>query len=95
MIYRTTFDTPYGTMRLGATGDGVLVEVSLPNRGPFTRAQSELPESTQSVFQSAFRQFAEYFAGSRREFDLPLEPRGSAFEKSVWQRLRTIPTKIG
>ena len=36
-------------------------------------------------------QLAEYFAGARSEFDLPLEPAGSAFQKKVWQALRAIP----
>ncbi len=36
-------------------------------------------------------QLAEYFAGGRRAFDLPLDPRGSAFQQSVWQALQDIP----
>jgi methylated-DNA-[protein]-cysteine S-methyltransferase len=37
------------------------------------------------------RQLEEYFAGSRQEFDLPLSPRGTPFERSVWEELRRIP----
>ena len=37
------------------------------------------------------RQLDEYFAGTRSEFDLPLDPRGSQFELRVWQALRQIP----
>jgi methylated-DNA-[protein]-cysteine S-methyltransferase len=33
----------------------------------------------------------EYFAGERTEFEIPLEPRGTEFQKRVWQNLRTIP----
>lgn len=36
-------------------------------------------------------QLAEYFAGGRRSFDLPLDPRGSAFQRSVWRALQEIP----
>lgn len=36
-------------------------------------------------------QLAEYFAGARREFDLPLAPRGTAFQQRVWEELRRIP----
>jgi methylated-DNA-[protein]-cysteine S-methyltransferase len=40
----------------------------------------------------ARRRFAEYFAGTRTEFDLPLVvPRGSEFERSVWQAIAAIP----
>ncbi len=36
-------------------------------------------------------QLEAYFAGRRRNFDLPLAPRGTAFQQRVWQALRTIP----
>ena len=36
-------------------------------------------------------QLDEYFAGARREFTLPLHPRGSAFQQRVWAELREIP----
>jgi methylated-DNA-[protein]-cysteine S-methyltransferase len=42
-------------------------------------------------FKTAKRQLGEYFAGTRREFDLELAPRGSAFEKQVWALLTKIP----
>lgn len=37
------------------------------------------------------RQLAEYFAGERRVFDLPLAPEGTEFQRRVWQHLLTIP----
>jgi methylated-DNA-[protein]-cysteine S-methyltransferase len=40
---------------------------------------------------AASAQLAEYFAGRRRAFDLPLAPRGTAFQQRVWQALCTIP----
>ena len=36
-------------------------------------------------------QLEEYFAGRRREFDLPLSPTGTRFQLDVWQALREIP----
>ena len=36
-------------------------------------------------------QLAEYFAGNRRTFDLPLAPAGTGFQQRVWLRLREIP----
>ena len=33
----------------------------------------------------------EYFAGTRRDFDLPLAPQGTAFQMQVWRMLATIP----
>lgn len=39
----------------------------------------------------AGQQLAAYFAGQRMDFDLPLDPRGTAFQRQVWQALRQIP----
>ncbi len=36
-------------------------------------------------------QLREYFAGERREFDLPLAPEGTAFRKRVWTALCEVP----
>lgn len=43
------------------------------------------------VLQETARQLDEYFAGRRREFDLPLAPSGTGFQCLVWQGLRQIP----
>ena len=37
------------------------------------------------------RQLAEYFAGRRRVFDLPLAPEGTDFQLAVWRSLGEIP----
>lgn len=39
----------------------------------------------------AIEQLDEYFAGTRREFDLPLDPIGTPFQLRAWELLRTIP----
>ncbi len=36
-------------------------------------------------------QLREYFAGTRRAFDLPLSPQGTEFQRRVWEALRRIP----
>lgn len=36
-------------------------------------------------------QLREYFSGARREFDLPLRPGGTEFQRTVWAALGTIP----
>jgi methylated-DNA-[protein]-cysteine S-methyltransferase len=42
-------------------------------------------------FAAAREQLAEYFAGERRDFDLPLAPEGTPFQQRVWSALRDIP----
>ncbi len=86
------FDTPIGTLRL--VGDERRLErVDLPNaavREPDTAwrlQRGALP----AALEAAKRQLAEYFEGARRDFDLPLSPNGTAFQRRVWNELRRIP----
>ena len=44
-----------------------------------------------ATFRGVAQQLQEYFAGSRKSFDVALEPRGSDFQRSVWRALRKIP----
>jgi methylated-DNA-[protein]-cysteine S-methyltransferase len=44
-----------------------------------------------AVLAQAHRQLAEYFEGTRREFDLPLRPVGTEFQRRVWDVLATVP----
>ena len=39
----------------------------------------------------ATRQLRAYFSGSLRDFDLPLDLRGTPFQLKVWRALETIP----
>lgn len=44
-----------------------------------------------AVLEEAARQLMRYFAGELREFDLPLDLRGTEFQRRVWTELRAIP----
>ena len=51
----------------------------------------QAPETPPWV-EKARRQLAEYLAGRRRRFDLPLQaPQGTPFQKRVWSACREIP----
>ena len=43
------------------------------------------------LLKEAYFQLSEYFKGSRKEFDLPLNPSGSDFQQTVWSELLSIP----
>lgn len=45
----------------------------------------------QSAVTHVARQIAEYFAGQRRQFDLPLAPGGTPFQQALWSALQDIP----
>ncbi len=79
--------SPIGPLRLHAT-DAALVAVYLPEQEPAVPA----PERPgHALLERAREQLAQYFARERRSFDLPLDPRGTAFQREVWSALRAIP----
>jgi len=43
------------------------------------------------VLQQARRELDEYFSGRRTQFDVPLDPIGTDFQRAAWEVLRTIP----
>jgi len=59
-----------------------------PDDGP--RIGDEPPEVA-AILDAAVAQLDEYFAGERREFDLPLDPVGTDFQLRAWTALRVIP----
>jgi methylated-DNA-[protein]-cysteine S-methyltransferase len=81
---RAFFETPIGLLEIGETG-GAIVEVCFRDGSPFAASESS------PALGEALRQLREYFAGRRRTFDLKLDPRGTAFQKRVWDELLKIP----
>ena len=86
------FDTPIGTLRL--VGDERhLARVDLPNAAAsepvaaWRKEQRTLP----AALLAGKRQLLEYFDGTRRDFELPLAPDGTAFQRRVWEELCRIP----
>lgn len=59
--------------------------------GPLAFMQEETPEAARQVFQQARTEIIEYFQGKRRDFETPLRPQGTAFQKKVWDALLQIP----
>ncbi|MBJ7262613.1 MAG: methylated-DNA--[protein]-cysteine S-methyltransferase [Burkholderiaceae bacterium] len=83
--------SPVGQLKLVARGEalaGVLWEVERANRVTFANL---IEDRDSLVLNRAAMQLAEYFAGRRRRFDLPLEFAGTPFQKDVWTALLSIP----
>lgn len=82
-------DSPIGALLLtsdGAALTGVFMEEH--RHGP-RRDDGWRPDD--APFAAARAQLAEYFAGERTEFDLPLAPAGTPFQRRVWEELVRIP----
>lgn len=91
-------ETPLGPMVAGATAAGLcLLEFSdrrmLETQLRTLRSRYRVPlfPGESPLFETLRGQLAEYFAGRRRRFDLPLDLRGTEFQEKVWQALLRIP----
>jgi methylated-DNA-[protein]-cysteine S-methyltransferase len=89
-LFRSTLDTPVGTLHLAVNAEGELVEILLPNRKPTAPAAAPSAVAEQAM-QAVRDQLREYFRGTRRTFDLTLKPEGSPFERQVWAKLLDVP----
>ena len=84
-------DSPVGTLRLVASDAG-LVAILWPNERPGrVPLGPTIEDAAHPILTRAAMQVADYFAGKCRAFDVPLDFRGTDFQRSVWQALLTIP----
>ncbi len=89
--YGKTIDSPVGPLTLVAN-DNSLVAVLWEKESPTrVRVRTWQQRANHPVLRQAERQLREYFARKRREFDLPLEGYGTAFQQRVWRALAKIP----
>jgi methylated-DNA-[protein]-cysteine S-methyltransferase len=85
----TYIDSPLG--RLQVTRDeGGVTGLDLPT-ARYPRQIRDDWERDDAAFDDVRAQLSEYFAGTRQQFDLPLNARGNAFQHAVWQVLTEIP----
>ena len=84
MLSHYSYPTPHGPITICVSERGVRAvafgEVQLAG----TRRPTELSNRCAT-------ELLEYFAGKRTVFDVPLDPKGTAFQKSVWEALALVP----
>jgi methylated-DNA-[protein]-cysteine S-methyltransferase len=95
MNYTSTFDSPCGPLICVVDEHGAVVRIAF-GHGRDAQKIADLKAENEVIADAGRtaevrRQLEEYFAGRRQEFDLPLSPRGTPFELSVWEELRRIP----
>jgi methylated-DNA-[protein]-cysteine S-methyltransferase len=84
------FESPIGRLLLTSDGTALTGLYMEPSR----KAQCTdgwMEDVTVAPLSAAVRQLTEYFAGTRREFDLPLRLQGTTFQTRVWRELTEIP----
>ena len=90
------YNSPCGQLLIGAHGKGLFLCDWIKAGGKeevlkrYEGYRAESAEDEDRLIDEAARQLDEYFAGHRKEFDLPLEPLGTDFQKLVWNALKTV-----
>lgn len=77
-----TLETPVGRLLLCTDGDA-LTEIRFNAK--------EVRTDASPVLEQAERELNEYFAGKRKAFSVPVSPKGTPFQRRIWDALRGIP----
>lgn len=97
-ILMCDYESPCGKLKLGAFKDMLCLCVWMSGKAHeriYSRLRRELnAEFTNGISEclsNTISQLDEYFAGTRRRFDIPLLFIGTEFQKSVWRKLMDVP----
>jgi len=82
-------DSPVGRLTL-VGGGGKLAGLYMTEQR-HRPAEDHFGDRDDTLFPDVVGQLAEYFAGERTEFTVPLAPRGTPFQHLVWDALRAVP----
>lgn len=89
--YVQNYECPVGTLSL-IEEEGRLAAVISQNLLPVVAERYGPPKwQDTAVLKKTRQQLDEYFAGKRRDFDLPLALTGTEFQRKAWQALQKIP----
>ncbi len=80
-----TYDTILGPITIASSGSAI---VALKFG---SQMQTDLRQQRSSLTDRTADALNEYFSGKRKHFDIPLDPQGTEFQKSVWKALCQIP----
>jgi methylated-DNA-[protein]-cysteine S-methyltransferase len=90
-LFSSVTDSPLGTLTVVASDDGLRAILWPADDPARVRLDTPTEDPGHRVITTAISQLAEYFAGERTEFDVPLDPVGTVFQRSAWEALRSIP----
>jgi methylated-DNA-[protein]-cysteine S-methyltransferase len=90
MEYIQKFNSPVGILTLASDGTNIS-GLWIEGQKYFARSlEKEASEKQLPVFADAKKWLDIYFSGKEPDFMLPLLPKGTLFQKSIWNILRTI-----
>lgn len=83
--------SPIGDLKLVASDKGLVAILWKDDRPGRVRLEDLVEDPGHPILRQTERQLDEYFAGKRQAFDVPLDMRGTPFQKQVWEQLLAIP----
>ena len=86
-IYTTYYHSPVGLLKISGTDD-YISEVSFHDT---TQKAEGRKKNLPPMIIQCIEQLIQYFHGERRQFELPINQPGTAFQKEVWSELMQIP----
>ena len=86
----TVMPSPVGDLRIVARNGAIMAIEFSPFRGLSDGRPIGERDDDDPLLRRAVDQLTAYFARELRDFDLPLAPQGSAFQRQVWEQLRLI-----
>ena len=90
-LFYKKIKSPVGELKLVASSNALVAVLWESERRNRVKLDTPKLAPEHPILLETERQLSEYFAGKRTQFDLPLEPDGSEFQKTVWHALRQIP----
>jgi len=90
-LFYKEIESPVGKLKLVASANALVAVLWKQERPERVKLEPMKVTPQQPILVETERQLSQYFSGIRTEFDLPIEPNGSNFQKKVWQALRGIP----
>lgn len=90
-LYYKTISSPVGALKLVASDKGLCAVLFQHGRDKQLNGLAMEQDDRHPILEKAEAQLAEYFAGKRKQFDLPLDPQGSVFQLKAWRELTKIP----
>lgn len=87
------YSSPIGTILIECTDDFITALLFVNEQREHQRKDTVIKESGShhAVINNCHQQLKEYFEGTRKEFDLPIQQNGTAFQQKIWTALMQIP----
>jgi len=79
------YESPFGNIVIESDGDSITGLKTESNAKPTGKKEAN------TLTDITAMQLKEYFTGKRKKFDIPLNPQGTDFQRSVWDALQKIP----